>query len=158
MSFVINVPDNLPTNSSSSESLGPVPKGNYNVNVFDVKVEEVKSGANAGKPRWNVQLKIADGQYENRRLFVYIPLYVAGDFWKTQSFFEALGYSVKGQFQTPQPNEIMGKSLIARVTVREADGQYEADNNVAGFNLASKPESVLSSMGATAVANSPWVS
>jgi hypothetical protein len=156
MSFVINVPDNLPT-TPSSDSLGPVPKGNYNTNIFDIKVEEVKSGANAGKPRWNVQLKIADGQYENRRLFVYIPLYVAGDFWKTQSFFEALGYSVKGQFSTPSPTEIMGKPIVARVTVREADGQYEADNNVAGFNVPAKADATLASLGATAVADA-WVS
>lgn len=154
MTFVINVPDNLPS-SPSTESLGPVPKGNYNVTIFDVKTEEVKSGANAGKPRLNVQLKIADGQYENRRLFVYIPLYVAGDFWKTQSFFEALGYSVKGEFKTPSPQDLMGKPLVARVTVREADGQYEADNNVAGFNVPAKAESVLSSMGATAT-DSAW--
>lgn len=154
MSFTINVPDNLPTNDNKS-SLGPIPKGNYSVNIFDVKLEDVKSGTNAGKPRWNVQLKVAEGEHENRRLFVYIPLYVAGDFWKTQSFFEALGYTVKGQFSPPNPSEVIGKSVVARVVVREAEGQYEADNNVSGFNPAEKATSVLSSMGATST-DSAW--
>ncbi len=154
--FIINIPDNLPEQKGSD--LGPIPKGNYAVTVYDVKAETVKSGANAGKPRWNVQLRVSEGQYENRRLFVYIPLYVAGDFWKTQSFFESLGYSVKGQFKLPEPSEILGKATEARVGIREAEGQYSAENNVSGFNVRAVSSAVdnLSAIGATAV-DSAWV-
>jgi len=159
MSFVINVPTDLAP-SKPQGSAGPVPKGNYPVALYDIKAEEVKSGANAGKPRWNVQLRVTEGQYENRRFFAYIPLYVAGDFWKTQSFFEALGYDLKGAFTVPEINDILGKPLVARVTIREAEGQYEAENNVAGFNPA-KPaggaDNLLAS-GATPVnAADLWV-
>jgi len=156
--FTINIPSDLPA-SSSGQSSTPVPAGNYPVTVYEVKSETVKSGANAGKPRLNVQLRISEGQYENRRVFVYIPLYVAGDFWKTQSFFESLGYDMKaGEFKVPEVADLLGKPTVARVTVREAEGQYEAQNNVSGFNVtkAGSADSALASVGATPVSDA-WV-
>lgn len=154
MSLIINVPTDLPAQGGKST---PVPAGNYPVTVYEVKAETVKSGANAGKPRWNVQLRVSEGQYENRRFFAYVPLYVAGDFWKTQSFFESLGYDVKGAFSIPETVEVLGKPLTARVTIREAEGQYEAENNVAGFNAPKAGGA--SSSGVTNVANAAdiWV-
>jgi hypothetical protein len=151
----ISVPENLP--QSSSTSYEPVPAGKYETTIFDVQAETVKSGQNAGKPRWKVQLKIADGEFENRRLFVLIPLYVAGDFWKTQSFFESLGYPVKGNFDVPDINELLGKPVVARVVIREAQGEYAADNNVAGFEkgTAKSGADLLASMGATPT-DSAW--
>jgi hypothetical protein len=117
MSLIINVPTDLPAQGGKST---PVPAGNYPVTVYEVKAETVKSGANAGKPRWNVQLRVSEGQYENRRFFAYVPLYVAGDFWKTQSFFESLGYDVKGAFSIPETVEVLGKPLtLASPFVRQ---------------------------------------
>ena len=151
----ISVPENLP--QSSSTSYEPVPAGKYETTIFDVQAETVKSGQNEGKPRWKVQLKIADGEFENRRLFVLIPLYVAGDFWKTQSFFESLGYPVKGNFDVPEINELLGKPVVARVVIREAQGEYPADNNVSGFEkgTAKSGADLLASMGATPT-DSAW--
>jgi hypothetical protein len=145
----ISVPENLPQ-SSNTNSYEPVPAGKYETTIFDVQAETVKSGQNAGKPRWKVQLKISEGQFENRRLFVLIPLYVAGDFWKTQSFFESLGYPVKGNFDVPEATELFGKPVVARVVIREAQGEYPADNNVSGFEKASAKSGadLLASMGA----------
>jgi len=152
----ISVPDNLPQ-SSNTNSYEPVPAGKYETTIFDVVAETVKSGQNAGKPRWKVQLKIAEGEFENRRLFVLIPLYVAGDFWKTQSFFESLGYPVKGNFDVPEIAELLGKPVVARVVIREAQGEYPADNNVSGFEKASAKSGadLLASMGATQT-DSAW--
>lgn len=133
--LTINIPESALQQTQTSYE--PLPKGKYNVNIFDVQADTVKSGENAGKPRWKVQLKVADGDYENRRIFTLIPLYVAGDFWKTQSFFEALGYDLKsGKFEVPAINDLLGKSVVARVTVREAQGEYPADNNISGFEVA----------------------
>ena len=148
MSLTIKVPEGVQSSQPSGD-LGPIPKGTYATTVYEVKAEEVRSGPNAGKPRLNVQFRVSDGGYENRRLFAYIPLYVAGDFWKTQSFFEALGYDVKGDFKVPDSKEILGKSIDVRVTVRDAEGDYPADNNVAGFNKATSGADALSAMGAT---------
>lgn len=154
MSISFDIPS-AALSSSNNTSYEPLPKGKYDVTIFDIQADSVKSGENAGKPRWKIQLKVSSGQFENRRLFTLIPLYVAGDFWKTQSFFEALGYDLKeGKFTVPEINELLGKGLSARVTIREADGQYPADNNVSGYDKlpASNASELLQSMGATAVA------
>jgi len=151
MSISFVVPENLPENKSGSYD--PLPKGKYETTIYDIQADTVKSGDNAGKPRWKVQLRVTDGQFENRRLFTLIPLYVAGDFWKTQSFFEALGIDMKaGQFTVPEPQALLGKAIAARVTIREAQGDYPADNNVSGYDKAgeAKVEDLLAStLGAT---------
>lgn len=147
MSLTIKVPDNIQSSQPTGD-LGVLPKGTYSATIYEVKPEEVRSGANAGKPRWNVQFRISAGEYENRRVFAYIPLYVAGDFWKTQNFFESLGFDVKGDFTVPAPKDILGKPVDVRVTVREAQGDYPEDNNVAGFNKPTPGSETLLSMGA----------
>lgn len=152
MSLTISVPADA-VKSTNSMELGPIPAGTYACTVFEAKAEEVRSGKNAGKPRWNVQFRIGEGAYENRRLFAYIPLYVAGDFWKTQSFFEILGYDVKGEFKVPSVNDVLGKSIDVKATIREAEGDYPADNNVSGFAKAGfSAEDALKSVGATEAA------
>lgn len=143
---------------SSPNSTGPmsaIPAGSYNATVFEVKQEEVRSGPNEGKPRFNVQFRISGGQYENRRVFSYIPLYVAGDFWKTQSFFSSLGYDMKsGDFEVPDLNELQGKAIGVRVKVGK-DQNGEDRNEVAGFDKATS-ESLLTAMGAVP-ASDVWV-
>jgi hypothetical protein len=135
--------------------MSAIPAGSYNATVFEVKQEEVRSGPNEGKPRFNVQFRISSGQYENRRVFSYIPLYVAGDFWKTQSFFSSLGYDMKsGDFEVPDLNELQGKAIGVRVKVGK-DQNGEDRNEVAGFDKATS-ESLLGSMGATPVSD-VWV-
>ena len=137
----------LSSASPNSGPMGAIPAGSYNATIFDVKQEEVRSGPNEGKPRLNVQFRISDGQYENRRVFAYIALYVAGDFWKTQSFFKALGYDMKsGDFEVPESTELMGKAVGVRVKVGK-DQNGEDRNEVAGFDKATS-ESLLTAMGA----------
>lgn len=143
------------TSGNSSAPMSAIPAGSYNATVFEVKQEEVRSGPNEGKPRFNVQFRISSGQYENRRVFSYIPLYVAGDFWKTQSFFSALGYDMKsGDFEVPEVNELQGKAIGVRVKVGK-DQNGEDRNEVSGFDKATS-ESLLGSMGATPVSD-VWV-
>lgn len=135
------------SSGNSSAPLSAIPAGSYNATVFEVKQEEVRSGPNEGKPRFNVQFRISDGQYENRRVFSYIPLYVAGDFWKTQSFFSALGYDMKsGDFEVPEVNDLQGKAIGVRVKVGK-DQNGEDRNEVAGFDKATSA-SLLTAMGA----------
>lgn len=146
----INAEDLAPQQSSYE----PVPAGTYSTTVFDVTPTEVKSGDNVGKPQYKVQLRIAEGQYENRRLFTYVPLYTGKAFWKTQAFFSALGYDMKdGQFKVPTPAELSGKAIMAKVTI--VDGLNGEDNNVAGFSKGSATQN-LASMGASPVGDA-WV-
>lgn len=150
MSLTINVPSDYSASTGSTD-LAPIPAGVYAATLFEVKAEEVKSGPNAGKPRWNIQFRIQGGQHDNRRVFSYIPLYVAGDFWKFENFFSSLGYKVEGAFQVPSINDILGKSVDLRVKIRDAQGDYPASNEVSGFNKSAGSTEALGSIGATEV-------
>lgn len=142
--------------ASKGGSMEPIPAGTYNATVFNIEEEQVRSGPNEGKPRFNVQFRISDGQYENRRVFSYVPLYAANDAWKAASFFKALGYDIKaGKFTVPATADLLGKALSVRVKVGE-DMNGAPRNEVSGFDSA-KAESLLTAMGATkAMDESPW--
>jgi hypothetical protein len=142
--------------ASQSSDYSPIPAGNYPATIFNVVSETVKSGENAGKPRFNIQFRISEGTAENRRVFSYIPLYVAKDFWKTQSFFSSIGIDIKsGDFVVPEVNELLGKALTVRVKIGK--DQNGADRNeVAGFDEVKDASSLLASIGATPVKDSPW--
>lgn len=136
----------------------PVPAGSYNATVFEVKQEEVRSGPNEGKPRFNVQFRISEGPQENRRVFSYVPLYVANDFWKTQAFFKSLGYDMKsGDFKVPEVNELLGKAIGVRVKVGK-DQNGDDRNEVSGFDkpTTATGAAALSAMGAVPT-ESVWV-
>jgi len=150
MSFTITVPSDFAPSAGLGPS-EPIPAGNYDALLFEIKAEEVKSGPNAGKPRWNIQFKIDGGQHDNRRVFSYIPMYVAGDFWKFENFFSSLGFEVKGQFSVPEIKDLLGKKIGVRVKVREAEGAYPASNEVSGFNKSSTSADALASVGAKEV-------
>jgi len=127
---------------------GLIPAGTYSTTIFDIETLEVKNGENAGKPQFKLQLRISEGDYENRRLFTYVPLYTGKAFWKTQAFFEALGFDMKdGKFAVPATKDLMGMSIGAKVKI--VPGLEGEENNVAGFTKpASTPEALLKSMGA----------
>ena len=128
-------------------SYEPVPAGSYNATIFDVKSETVKSGDNAGKPRYNVQFALTGEGVNNRRVFSYIPLYVAKDFWKTKSFFSAIGVDMAaGDFVVPEPNELAGKPIGVRVKIGQ-DQEGKPKNEVAGFDKST--DTAASALAAT---------
>lgn len=133
-------------------SYEPVPAGSYNATIFDVKSETVKSGDNAGKPRYNIQFALTGEGVNNRRVFSYIPLYVAKDFWKTKSFFSALGIDMTaGDFTVPEPNDLSGKPIGVRVKIG-VDQNNQPKNEVAGFDKSTDTAAAaLASTGAKPV-------
>ena len=110
---------NFGADAFGSSDYAPLPAGSYNANVFEVEIVQVKNGENAGKDQFKVQFKVAEGEFSNRRLFTYIPLYAGKASWKTVAFFKALGYEPKpGEpFTIPTPNELAGKNLGIKVKV-----------------------------------------
>jgi len=137
--------------STASSTYEPVPAGSYNATVFEVKQETVKSGPNEGKPRFNIQFKLAGPGVDNRRVFGYVALYVANDFWKTQSFFSALGYDMKsGKFTVPEPTELAGKPIGVRVKIG-TDMEGKPRNEIGGFDKPTASvgaDAALASLGA----------
>lgn len=141
--------------SANSSSYEPVPAGSYNATIYDVKSETVKAGPNEGKPRYNIQFRLTGEGVENRRVFGYVALYVANDFWKTQAFFSALGYDMKsGKFVVPEVNDLLGKPIGVRVKVG-ADQNGQPRNEIGGFDkptiAASGAADKLLAAGATPV-------
>lgn len=133
--------------ASTKGSYEPIPAGSYNATVFEVKQEQVQSGDNAGKPRFNVQFSITDEGHKNRRVFSYVPLYVAKDFWKAQAFFSALGYDMKaGDFEVPTPAELAGKPIGVRVKIG-TDQNGLPRNEVGGFDKST--DSAAAALAAT---------
>lgn len=140
----------------SKSDYSPIPAGSYNATIFDVKSEEVRSGENAGKPRFNIQFKITGPLHENRRVFSLVPLYVANDFWKTQAFFSSLGYDMKaGNFAVPEVAELLGKAISVRVKIG-ADQNGEPRNEVAGFDKAKETDSVADLLKASGATENVW--
>lgn len=127
----------------------PIPAGSYNATVYEAKLEEVRSGPNEGKPRFNVQFSITDEGHANRRVFSYIPLYVGNDFWKTKSFFSALGIDMKaGDFVVPSNEDLAGKPIGVRVKIGQ-DLEGKPKNEVAGFDKSTNgAAALLTAMGA----------
>lgn len=154
MGYTINFSaDALETKGGSLE---PIAAGSYNATVFNVVEEEVRSGPNEGKPRFNVQFRISEGASENRRVFSYVPLYAANDAWKAASFFKSLGFDIKaGSFKVPATEDLLGKPIGVRVKVG-TDMNGQPRNEVAGFDKATSASDALSSMGATAVDGDTW--
>ncbi len=141
---------------SKGGSIEPIPAGSYNATVFDIKEETVRSGPNEGKPRFNVQFRIAEGQYENRRVFSYVPLYAGNDAWKAAAFFKSLGYDIKaGNFKVPATPDLLGKGIGVRVKLG-SDINGAPRNEVGGFDKATSGSDVLSSLGATASDGDTW--
>jgi hypothetical protein len=133
-------------------SYEPIPAGSYNASIYEVKLEEVKSGPNEGKPRYNIQFSITDDGHKNRRVFSYVPLYVANDFWKTKSFFSAIGIDMTaGDFTAPNPGDLAGIPIGVRVKVG-ADQNGQPRNEVAGFDKpTNSAASALAGIGAKPV-------
>lgn len=140
--------------AKASNTFDPIPASTYNATVF--KVERTKvggSGDNADKEIYNVQYRISDGPFENRRLFERVPLfdrwaptvkypkgYPANAFF---SFFEALGYDLDVEdFTEPSPAEIGGRPLQIRVQIKWSDFRDENVNEVNGHKAAGASGSV----------------
>jgi hypothetical protein len=51
----------------------PIPSGQYNAEIVEVKMEETQGGPNAklpaGTPRVNVRFRVTDGEFEGRNVF-----------------------------------------------------------------------------------------
>lgn len=138
--------------STTGGDYTPVPEGSYNATIFEVKSETVKSGPNEGKPRFNVQFRLTGAGVENRRVFSYVPLYVAKDFWKTKAFFSSLGIDMEvGSFTVPSPEDLAGKPIGVRVKIG-TDMEGKPKNEVGGFDKATEgADSAMSAIGAKPV-------
>lgn len=119
----------------------PMKPGKQNFTVYDAEVKEFgENSKSPGDPYYSVQLKVDGGEYNGRKVRVMVPFRTnwtpSADPAKREKhpngyptnfvpFFTALGFDVTaGDFEVPEPGEIMGLRLSARVTVEKDEYGY----------------------------------
>lgn len=118
--------------ASEARTWEPIPSGNYP--VFIVKIEEkvVKEFAedgspnkNAGKPWWNMQLKVNGGEYDKRVVFCSVMLFGGAGYTLAQ-LLKAVGIAVPAgkEVKLPPADTFLGKEITA-VVVRKRDRYQE---------------------------------
>lgn len=134
--LTINLTGQTVQEESQGGNFDPIPAGTYAVTIFDVEQSEFQSEANKGKPYLKVQLRIAEGEYANRRLFENVPLFLewgsGADAFKFYDFFGPVQGQTSKDFRAsvkeaveagntdldlPTPEDLMGKELEIKVKV-----------------------------------------
>jgi Protein of unknown function (DUF669). len=124
-------------------SFDPLPAGNYDATIFSIKAGEFGApkegkGDNSGKPYWNVQYRIEDGQYANRRLFQMVGLFThwapkpgqteAPVNFNLPQFLKAVGVDVEaGEVEIPDPEKLGGYPVTLKVAISKFN---ESQNEV----------------------------
>lgn len=124
---------------SEARSAELLPRGDYHVALTDIEYREVREGKNADKPYWNLEFTIQSGPHENRKVWTNCMLFAPALYTFAQ-LMKACGYDVEaGEFEVPDPDELIGKIMVAVVTVKgksknkETGEEYEARNEVRGI-------------------------
>jgi hypothetical protein len=149
---VAGIKINLTEKEASSESRDstPLPAGKYLCAITDVSEEECgPESKNHGKPYYNVELTIQEGEYEGRKFWANVMLF-AGALYSAVQLLKGLGVPFSGnnfqvagfeENEVPEPDWFMGKELVVRVIVAPAKKdkvsgkEYAAKNEVKGFFL-----------------------
>jgi hypothetical protein len=114
--------------SSEARAYKALPKGEYLCNITDVSLEESKSEANYGKPMFNFELTVADGEYKDRRMFNRAMLW-EGALYTISQYLKACGIDPKAG-KIPPASWWLGKQVVAVVAVvqkmdkDESTGKY----------------------------------
>lgn len=143
---LINITGEDVQDSKDSLKNSVVPKGKYVGTVFGVELREFRDkekyeSAGRSAEYYSVQLRIAGPDQVNRRVFSMIPFFTH---WVPKEagkkgfptllipFFQALGYELNGEFEVPDPEELLGKPIGFEVTVGK-DQNGDPQNNIRTF-------------------------
>ena len=115
-------------------SNGPVPAGTYLAQIIESDVAPLKSGKGTGL---KLTLEIIDGQHKGRR--IWDNLNIQHEIEETQRIAQgqlsALCHAVN-VIKLQDTAALHHKPVHVRVVVREAQGQYQASNNIKGYESA----------------------
>jgi len=128
---------NFSSEEASSEAMDfdPIPTGKYWVKITEVEDRECgPQSKNPGKPYWNVELTVQDGDYELRKLWANVMLF-EGALYSLSQLVKALGYDVNNSkgFTVPDGEELVGKDLI--VSVRKQLDVYKMEQEASEDNI-----------------------
>lgn len=118
-------------------SFEAIPAGWYNCIIMGSEMKPTKDGQNQ---YLRLTLKVLDGQYANRQLFDNLnlthsnPVAVEIAQRKLSAYCHATGV-----IQVQDSSQLHGIPFKARVSIRPADGQYEASNDIKDVKHAQDP-------------------
>ena len=115
-------------------STGPVPAGTYLTQIIESDVAPLKSGKGTGL---KLTFEIIDGQYKGRRIWENLNIEHENEETQriAQSQLSALCHAVN-VIKVHDTAALHHKPVHVRVVVREAQGQYQASNNIKGYESA----------------------
>jgi len=125
---------NFSSEEAASEARKPIPRGEYHVKITDIELKESQSEKNFGKPYWGMEFTIQDGEYSGKKVWTNCMLF-NGALYTFSQLMKALGYDVSaGEFEVPDPEDLIGQDVIVRVTIRPertvGDKTYDESNEV----------------------------
>jgi hypothetical protein len=110
---------------------GPVPAGTYLAHITESDVQPLKSGNGTGL---KLTFEIIDGQYKGRKIWENLNIQHSNEDTQriAQSQLSALCHAVN-VIKLQDTAALHLKPVNLKVVVREAQGQYQASNNIKGY-------------------------
>lgn len=140
-SLTINLSGQTVQEESQGTPFEALPAGTYNATLYDVEKSEYgKNSANAGRPNYQLEIRIKDGEFADRRLWTHIPLFLewapkagqekGADAFAFYAFFGPLAGKTPKEFRAevkeivengdgnlklPTPEQLLGKEVVITV-------------------------------------------
>ena len=138
----------------SSNDFSPIPEGEYIAEIVDSSLKPTKAGNGM---MLNLQWRIIDGRYTNRRIFERLNIVNPNE--KAQEISQR---SLKricaavGKTECRDSVELHGKPVKIKVIIRKAEGGYDESNEIKYHSAAGVSAPVKSSSTQPAASVPPW--
>lgn len=115
-------------------SSGPIPAGTYLAHITESDVQPLKSGKGTGL---KLTFEVIDGHHKGRRVWENLNIQHENEDTQriAQSQLSALCHAVN-VIKLQDTASLHHKPVTIKVVVREAQGQYQASNNIKGYESA----------------------
>ncbi len=137
--------------SDNRGSFKPLPAGTYKATLYDVEAGEYgPNSANSGRPKYDLEIRITEGEFAKRVLWTHVPLFLewapkpgkekGADAFMFYNFFGPIAgktskefraevkeivESGDGQLDIPTPEQLLGKEVLVTVNNKEDDWAYK---------------------------------
>ena len=135
-------------------SNGPIPAGTYLAHITESDVAPLRSGNGTGL---KLTFEIIDGQYKGRKVWDNLNIQHSNEDTQriAQSQLSALCHAVN-VIKLQDTAALHMKPVSIKVVVREAKGEYQASNNIKGYEAAAgvrqaAPEYIAPAFGVSAI-------
>ena len=140
-----------PDTSSEPRSFDPLPAGVYSVQITSAELKDTKSGGR----RVALELTVAEGPYENRKLWDGINVVNAS------APAQSLGHKLlaalciaAGLRTMSHPDELIGRTVKVQTRIEPAKGDYKAQARIGSFIVPAAP--AAKPAGAAGSTKNPW--